>query len=63
MIKKIIEQLPDIDRQQLLCACEGDFSKEIPLDDGTFIGMNVYITDSIEVIEQINRWLHGRRRC
>ena len=62
MIKEIVEQLSDIDKQRLMCACEGDFSQEISLDDGTFIGMNVYVTDSIEVIEQINRWLHGRRK-
>ena len=62
MIRGIIEQLSDADRKLLMCAFEDDFSQEIPLADGTFIGMNVYVTDEIEVIEEINSWIHGRRK-
>ena len=63
MIKEILEQLPDADKKLLMCAFEGDLSQEVILDDGTFLGVNVYVTDSIEVIEEINHWLHGRRIC
>ena len=61
MIKQILEKLSDADKKLLMCAFEGDFSQEVSLADGTFLGVNIYITDSIEVIEEINRWLHGRR--
>lgn len=63
MIEAILEKLPDADKNLLMCAFEGDISQEVTLADGTFIGVNVYVTNSIEVIEQINRWLHGRRKC
>lgn len=63
MIKDILDNLSAKDRDQLQYALENDFSQEVLLDDGTFIGINVYVTECIEVIEQINNWLYGRRKC
>jgi hypothetical protein len=62
VIKDIIDKLDEKDKSRLMYAFENDFSQEVTLDDGTFIGVNIYATDSIEVIEEINRWLHGRRK-
>lgn len=62
MIKEILEKLSDADKQLLMCALEGDLSQEVALADGTFIGVNIYVTASVEVIEEINHWLYGRRK-
>lgn len=61
MVKEVLENLSIADREQLRLAFENDFSQEITLDDGTFIGVNIYNTDGIDVIEKINIWVHGRR--
>ena len=63
MIKEILDKLSTDDCKRLQYALENDFSQEVALDDGTFIGVNIYVTEGIEVIEQINSWLYGRRKC
>ena len=61
MVKEVLNNLSLADREQLRLAFENDFSQEIPLGDGTFIGVNIYNTDGIIIIEKINTWVHGRR--
>lgn len=62
VVREILKNLDSKDRAQLQYALENDFSQEIILEDGTFIGVNIYNTMGIVVIEKINKWLHGRRK-
>lgn len=62
MVREVLNNLNPKDRAILQIAFENDFSQEIPLADGTFIGVNVYSTIGITIIEKVNTWLHGRRK-
>lgn len=62
MVREILRNLDSKDRAKLQYAFENDFSQEVILDDGTFIGVNVYNTMGIVVIEKVSKWLHGRRK-
>lgn len=62
VVREVLNNLDPKDRAQLQIAFENDFSQEIPLADGTFIGVNVYNTMGIVIIEKVNKWLHGRRK-
>ena len=61
MVKEVLENLNPTDKATLMYAFNNEFSQEIPLKDGSFIGVNIYNTTGIEIIDEVNTWLHGRR--
>ena len=61
MIKDILLNLNKEDVALLKYAFEQDFSQEVHLPDGTFVGVNIYNTVGVEILDQANNWIHGRR--
>lgn len=58
-IKQILSSLTPAQRDQLMYAFENEFSQRIVLSDNSFIGVNVQLTDEIEVIETAGLWTYA----
>lgn len=58
-IREILDSLASNQKAQLMYAFENSFSQRINLTDGSFIGVNIEKTDSIEIIQAAGFWTHA----
>jgi len=59
MLKKILSELPDNQRKELLLALEQEMSHYVIVNGDTFIGVNVNLKNLVP-IEVAGKWSYGK---
>lgn len=59
-IKEILVSLPKDKHREIMDAFNDERAFHVDLDDGTFLGVHIYMIPQIEVIERAGYFLHGR---
>lgn len=63
-IKDLITALTPDRRKEIMLAFNEERSMTLDLEDGTFLGVHVYVTPQIEVIQQAGFWIQGKvKKC
>lgn len=62
MITESFSKLPENEKQALLYALQQGFNYMVTSEDGSFVGVNIKVTDEMEVLETQNEWTAGRFR-
>ena len=62
MLRDIIDSLPTQERDQLMYAFEHEFSQDIVLPNGKFIGVNLTGKEAqLEIVEEVGVWCYGNK--
>ena len=61
-LKEQLDALPDNERRRLVYAFEAQLTQTVQQKDGTFIGVNVRPSKTIEILQTCGQWVIGRNK-
>lgn len=59
MIRELIDNLDDSERQRLMIGFENEFAQHVELPEGKFVGVNITGDAKFNILEQTGVWSYG----